>query len=97
MTERTPAEHLDMMRSPERWPHVTILPLVNREAHWPREQGGWPAQGFLYQPSMQISCPPPEPVVYLGNIMTAADTIKHDRKKSYGSLQAVLDDGWRVD
>lgn len=90
MSSHTSEEELDMMRDPNRWPHTTMLPLIKRT------KGAWPETGFLYQPSMQVNCPSPEPVVYLGNMFEGARPA--DREKvTYASFEAIIADGWEVD
>jgi hypothetical protein len=94
MSGHTREEHIAMMGDPNRWPHTTVLPLVNRKR--PREADGFPVQGFLYQPDMRVSVEPPEPTVYVGNIVF--DLGKSDLPtEQYGSLAEVVDDGWEVD
>lgn len=91
MTEHTREEELEMMRQPERWPWTTVLPLARRTPEGKK-------LGFLWQPSMRISCPPPEPVVYLGDMFSASGKeVTELDKQVYASLEAVVDDGWEVD
>jgi hypothetical protein len=96
MSGHTREEHIAMMGNPNKWPHTTILPLVNRKR--PRGADGFPVQGFLHQPDMRVSVGPPEPTVYLGNMLHAAEAVlKADAIEQYGSLEEVADDGWEVD
>lgn len=85
---------LEIIGNPEIWPNIIVLPVKNYKY---RKPGGFPECGYLYQPSMDTSTPPPpEPVVYLGNIFGAINP-ETDEKKVYASLESLIDDGWEVD
>lgn len=100
MPEHTREDHIAMMEDPGRWPLTVVLPLVKRrDRDVPHKAGEWPGQGFLYQPKMQVPCPP-EPVVYLGNVYEAAASktpVTSLPQQSYDSMTAIVDDGWEVD
>lgn len=95
MPERSRDEHLDMMAHPDKWPLGFTLPLTMPGT---KGENGWPEQGFLRQPKIQTPCPPPEPVVYLGNMyMASGQRISDWPTTTYLSLEQIYDAGWRVD
>jgi hypothetical protein len=77
------------MAHPDMWPRSYVLPL-SREGYRGRD-----AAGDLLAPSARIPCPPPEPVVYLGNISDPTPYGERARKRCT-DLDAILDDGWRI-
>lgn len=91
MTEHTLAEEIDMMSRPDKWPHTFVLPLKSKV----ERDGSFPRDGFLYQPSFKHPVPPPEPVVYLGNIFMRTPPSELECV-TYPDLAAVAAE-WRVD
>ena len=79
-------DDLWMMAHPDKWPHSFKLPLTRKQE---------PGYGYLLQPSMEVPCPPPEPVVYIGNIFNRHDP--DGDSIAYDSLDAIVEDGWHVD
>lgn len=81
-------EEVEMASKPDRWPLGYVLPLKHR-------QDGARKVGFLVQPSMAYPAPPPEPVVYVGNIYLAAQRSEMPVER-YPDLHALMTD-WLID
>jgi hypothetical protein len=89
MTGHDRNEEIEFMQNPDKWPHGFVLPLKRWTA---------PSQmdtGFLFQGSIKSPAPPPEPVIYIGNMF--AGKFEGLPTKEYPSLEAILDDGWVID
>jgi len=76
---------LAMMRRPSSWPAYPCLPL--KRSH-------------TKEPHIGVLVDTQGPIVFLANLFALAqgeETLEGAEKLEYGSLQAILDDGWYVD
>ncbi len=83
--EHSKEEELAMMAQPDRWPAWPRLPLKRRDRK--------PNLGYLLETSEVLA------VVYLRNVFDdrAVDPGSEVPTMEYGSLEAMVDDGWVVD
>ena len=91
MSEASPnyMRDLEMAMHPDRWPVWPQLPLKRSTS----EYGDLRSVGRLIERG--LSDPPQiQPIVYLGVIFTKPNP---DERIEYPSLEAVFEDGWRVD
>lgn len=77
-------EEIALMTNPDQWASE-LLPLVRGDEC-----------GLLYCP---LSADTPEPVVYLANLfdVTRDKPLSEFPQQRYGSIEAIVADGWKVD
>jgi hypothetical protein len=84
------ARSLAWLRAPNKWPHWPFCPLTNKV----KADRGRRLCGVAVEEKAGAATPS----VYLGNIFDLdAKPLSTREKMSYGSLEAMIADGWEVD
>jgi hypothetical protein len=86
-------DHLEMMRRPERWPQVFILPLQHKTRREP--DGSMRLLGFM---TLDVLTGQAVPKVYVGLIYYRSMGLKLEDMpvEEYADLDAVVAAGWEV-
>lgn len=95
MLTHSRADHLKMMRDPNRWPCWPLLPLHHR-TRAAKDGSGGRELGFLVEAGMRGEA---APKVYIGLIQFGlmGQRLSELPTEEFPTLEALVDDGWEVD